>query len=560
MTINLSGDLEGVDELHFFAGKGSSDFIRQHTISASGVSTYSYNWIPQEAGVYSLRVTANKNGSYVTHVVEGSITVEDTLDPLSIEFNTLTSGSNHKLSDVVNMDIELAGDLSDVTELQFLVRKGDGEFELKHTSSITSQNFYTYNWQPNDIGVYSVRVTAINNGAYINHVVLGAITIEALPDQPLRIMFNTLTSGETYQLSDMVNMDVDLTGDLSDATELQFLVRKGEGVFEVKYTSTITSETFYAFNWQAEEAGVYTLRVTATNNGSYVNHVVMGSIQILEPLELSFTDLIAGAVYGLDKIVKMDVLLSGDRSIIDELRFIVQEVGESGSVFHSTAVTKNSVLNSYNWLATHTGRFKLKVSAYKSGSYVTHVSLMVSVIEPIELTYRLLEEGQEYTIGDEVKMHVDITGDMTQADQIKFIVQKVGGSGVIDKTSALEVDENTYWNKWVPSEAGIYNLKVKAFKGGSSVAKVVAKITVLDSEVSLRQGDSLDLFASLDIFPNPTSGILYISSDEDVYYEILEISGKRLKSGKGDQIDLISYPSGVYFLLINGESLKIIKE
>lgn len=558
MHVDVDGPLSGIDEIKFFTQKDGGSDVLKMTRAVTTERTYWYNWFPSKSGAYKLKAKAYKNGVYITNVVVNA-TVESDAEPLSLSFESLNSGENFRVGEAVDMTVLLSGELTDADELQFLTRNGSEEFVEQQVISINGTSTYSYSWIPQESGVYSLRVTANKNSSYVTHVVVGSITVQEALD-PLSLSFNSLNSGSIYQLSDVVNMDVNLSGNLGDATELQFLARNGDGDFVLQHTESITSETLYTYDWQPNEIGNYSLRVTATNNGSYVTHVVVGSVEVKEPLQLSYTDLIAGSSYNFASDIKMDVSLSGDQSEIDELRFIVQKVGESASVLQSTAVIPELALYSYNWLASDTGEFKMKVSAYNNGNYVTHVSLKVNVVEPITLTYRLLEDGEEFSVGEDVKMHVDVNGDMSQADQIKFIVQKIGENGVIDKTSSLQEGKYTYWNKWVPSEAGEYSLKVKAFKGGVFITKVISKITVVETFDSLKTGsNSLDLI-SFSVYPNPTSGVLYISSETEVSYELYDVSGKLLTKGNGYQVDLSNHAAGVYFISVDGKMMRVMKQ
>jgi hypothetical protein len=60
------------------------------------------------------------------------------------------------------------------------------------------------------------------------------------------------------------------------------------------------------------------------------------------------------------------------------------------------------------------------------------------------------------------------------------------------------------------------------------------------------------------VYPNPTKGIVYISSKCDI--KLYDIQGKKLKEIRSNQIDISSYPQGMYFLKVEGKTLKIVKE
>merc|ERR1712119_219931 len=141
-------------------------------------------------------ITATKNDSYITHVVVGGINVEGTPmapptraptptpDPFSMAFTSLNSGDNYEVGDMIDMSVELSGDLSDVDEIQYLTRKDDGDFVVQATQSLTGLSSYGYSLSPTESGTYSLRITATKNDSYITHVVVGGINVEGTPMAP----------------------------------------------------------------------------------------------------------------------------------------------------------------------------------------------------------------------------------------------------------------------------------------------------------------------------------------------------------------------------------------
>lgn len=68
------------------------------------------------------------------------------------------------------------------------------------------------------------------------------------------------------------------------------------------------------------------------------------------------------------------------------------------------------------------------------------------------------------------------------------------------------------------------------------------------------------------VFPNPTNGIVYVTTENNVstVVELYNVVGEKLSSdkiqGNTHQLNLTSYPSGVYFLKLNNKTTKIIKK
>jgi beta-glucanase (GH16 family) len=400
-------------------------------------------------------------------------------NPLSLSFETLSSGVTVSVGDPVEMDVLLSGNVSNVDELQFLVKKGNGEFVLEKSVAIGSQQIYKHTWIPSQPGSYALRINANKGGSYVTHLVANLNVETSL--EPFSLSFNNLNSGLTFSKGESLSMDVDLSGDLSAVDELQFLTKNGDGEFIEQATATVSNVSSYAHNWVANQAGNYALRVTAKKNNSYVTHIVVNDVTIeemIEPLKLAYTVLGANQTFNVGDPIKMHTKLSGDVTSIDQLKFILQKSGETSSVLKKSTVTPSELVYWNKWIPTETGSYKLKVTAYSQGAYVTHIKEWINVVDMLTINYRLLQGGQTYSIGDEVKMHVDVLGDFSQADEIKFVIQKSGNSDTVIKSSSLVSTTSTYYKKWIPSESGSYKLKVQAFKDGAFLRHTVVDVIV----------------------------------------------------------------------------------
>ena len=63
---------------------------------------------------------------------------------------------------------------------------------------------------------------------------------------------------------------------------------------------------------------------------------------------------------------------------------------------------------------------------------------------------------------------------------------------------------------------------------------------------------------SIQIYPNPTKGVVYISQEAEV--KLYSLQGVLLQQTFGNQVDLSSYSSGMYLLQVDGKMTKVIKE
>jgi hypothetical protein len=91
---------------------------------------------------------------------------------------------------------------------------------------------------------------------------------------------------------------------------------------------------------------------------------------------------------------------------------------------------------------------------------------------------------------------------------------------------------------------------------GDDRAKVTVEIDVLPV------GISESSFSSINIYPNPTDGFVFINTESGAPMEIKLYTsvGKLLQHVYDTKIDLSDYSAGVYLLSIDGKTAKIVKK
>ena len=572
MDVQLVGELSDADQIQYLTKKDDGGFIVQKTQNLTGSSAYNFSWNPTESGNYSVRINALKNGKYFTHVVVNDISVEKVLDPLTMVSTSIISENNYKVGNTIHLGVQLAGDFSDANQIQFLVKKDNGEFAVQKTQNLTGSSDYNYNWTPSESGNYSFRVTALKNEKYVTDVLLGDVTVdEILP--PLSMSFTSVKSGDIYQTSTQIPVSIELSGDLADADEIQFLVREGDAAFTVQHTLSINEALNYNYNWIPSKSGSYSLRVTAKKNGSYVTHTIIGGVEIESNLDLEFTLLEDGSQFNAGDKVKMSVKFLGDYSQVDQLKFVVQKIGETGKVVRTTNIRGTQSAYGYKWTA-QAGNYTLKVAAFSKGVLIANVRSNVTVTNPLKFKYRFLKNGQSFTVGSRVKMHFRATGSLNKADQIKFVVQKAGGTNEVVRSYTVDLAKKSYSNVWIPKEAGSYKLKAEGYKNGVFVTIVVANIKVTKTRsLQTRAYTSNEADESknieLSVYPNPSIGLVNVdlgaltgtqinvfNSSGQMIYQEFGISGIH-------QFELKGAP-GLYFMEVKSESgsqfLKLIKK
>ena len=381
-------------------------------------------------------------------------------------------------------------------------------------------------------------------------------------DEPLSIYFSALNSGDVFQEGDAVNMGIQLSGTLTDADEIVFLARKGEGDFSVLHTISANGSESYDYSYIANEPSTYTVKVVAYKKGVFVYDVFVDNIIVIDPLKMQYTFLKDGSTFNVGNKIKMHLKLSGDYTSIDKLKFIVQKVGGSESVLKTVTVSDGKTSYNNRWTPRKAGNYILKVSAFSNNTYVQKITANVTIENPLKLKYRVLKNGQSYAVGEDVKMHVRLSGDLSKADEIRFIIQKIGGNNQLDRTTIIDPSKLTYYNKWVPSTTGDYRLKVKAYKNGIYVKMTSAKIKVTSSKSMLKSipesSEKKNQEVQISVYPNPNNGVvnLYLGGVAIAEINVYNTSGQKVYQEKGVsgicQFEIKGNP-GMYFIEVDSE-------
>ena len=387
-------------------------------------------------------------------------------------------------------------------------------------------------------------------------------------DEPLSMHFSSLNSGSTFKEGDHINMSVDLMGTLTDADELKFLVKKGDGEFSVVHTVNTNNAGYYTHNYLVNEPGTFTLKVIAQKNGSFITEATANQIVVQETFKMRFKTLKEGDVFNTRKKVNMHVECSGNFSEATKIKFTVQKVGASENVVKTLSISENKSLYKYKWTPKQPGSYVLKASAYLNNTYVQQTVANIEVQNPLTLRYKVLRNGQTYAVGEDVKMHVRVSGNLSKADELRFLVQKSGEKIQLDKTDSVRASKLMYYNKWVPSLPGEYRLKVKAYKNGSYVKMTSVKITVTAPKIKFRSLTTTEESVSMSnvsVYPNPNSGLVYVNLGElrNATINIYSSNGQIIQQQTGltgiYQFEIQSAP-GLYFVEVKAtEGVDIFK-
>jgi hypothetical protein len=78
------------------------------------------------------------------------------------------------------------------------------------------------------------------------------------------------------------------------------------------------------------------------------------------------------------------------------------------------------------------------------------------------------------------------------------------------------------------------------------------------SVVPVSINDELTTLSNISIYPNPTTGKIYLEEENTI--KVYNLKGALLQETFGNQVDLSAYPQGVYLLQVNDGWVKVVKE
>jgi hypothetical protein len=154
------------------------------------------------------------------------------------------------------------------------------------------------------------------------------------------------------------------------------------------------------------------------------------------------------------------------------------------------------------------------------------------------------------TLCESVKLNwTDVNG------ETGYRVRRKESNGVYVNIQDLAANATSFTDNSV-EEGKDYVYMVRPMVNGVAVA-VSNELSVRVPNCNVTAVDAVE-GGFITLFPNPTTGIIQISADKD--WMVFNVLGEILSRGSGSQIDISKQVSGIYFVEIDGQRVKVVKE
>ncbi len=124
-----------------------------------------------------------------------------------------------------------------------------------------------------------------------------------------------------------------------------------------------------------------------------------------------------------------------------------------------------------------------------------------------------------------------------------------GSPSNLDRIVLIGISQKTFNSNYNSSSS--YNLSCDGYSYINSNNDTIPTFWQLfgDSTILIYSINEIKMSGYLDVFPNPTSGIINIESFDVIKIEVFDVTGKLIKSNVNkNSIDISNQPNGIYFV------------
>jgi hypothetical protein len=591
--------IDNVGDMHTYtlvAGEGDTDNA-SFTITA-GDLTAGAEFDFETKSAYSIRVkTEDSNGGSFEQTF--SITITDVNEaPTALALSNMSIEENNAIADVIGSVTTTDVDAAD-THTYSLV---SGEGDMDNASFIITGNeliagaVYDFEVKP----TYSIRVKAEDsNGLSFEQTF--SITITDVNQAPTALALSNMTIEENTAIADVIGSFT--TTDVDAADTHTYTLVSGEGDMD-NASFTITADDLTAgaiFDFEAKSA--YSIRVkTEDSNGLSFEQTFSISITdvddtnptvtitsavtspVIEAFEvtitfseavtgftmedLTFTNATASDFSGADDVYQVTItpIEPGTLSILVAAASAVDAAGNGNEAGNFSTEVSDPCANFSATLATTNvlcnGDVNGTIEVIAVGTAPFNYSLDGQEGQESNVFTGLAADTYEVTVTDANGCSTILSATLTQPELLTITAEvsnntSILGNGSIVTTVSGGTGEYTYaWSNGTSSadvaelEVGEYTLIVTDENGCIATESfTIGGVTAARNEI-----------LSLDIYPNPTSDVLYIKHSSLIKsIRLYDVQGKAIETmtieSNEAKISLAHYPAGLYYMQIDGAEM-----
>lgn len=430
------------------------------TIGVDAASPYTVSWTPSSPGSYTLVAEVTDTIGNIGSSAGRTITITDNSPP-SVSLTNPAGSQTIQLGASLLLSANASDADGQVTSVQFLTNG-----ILVGTDTTLP---YSFSWQPNSAGTYSVIAVATDNVGNVTSSAARTVTVQSAA-APSVVMDKPI-NGQNFVVGSPVQVSALATAAAGSITQVEFLVNGASLVGPSNPDLVVPFGT----TWTPTAAGSYTFAAVATDSAGQTT--ISAAVTVTVSANQAPSATLVSPVSGTGLSVGTPISLIASASDTDGTIASVSFLANGLFIGTSTAPPY-----AFSWTPGAAGGYSLVARAVDNSGNVTEstaVSVNVAANNAPTISISAPRQGSSVVLGSSTTLRAlagDSGGNVTD---VSFY-----GNGVLlgsDATVPFELD-------WTPKADGIYRLVATATDNGgdlsSSTEIIIAVIDPAQSEIS----------------------------------------------------------------------------
>ncbi|NUM35156.1 MAG: hypothetical protein HUU50_11465 [Candidatus Brocadiae bacterium] len=439
---------------------------------------YSYAWIPDTPDSYQIKAIVTDNLGYTatSNLVDITVTNAPTI--------SITSPQNgdiiQSLSDITLRAMTASKSARAISKVEFFVND-----KYIFTGVAQGSNIYEFVWKAVSKGTYTIKAKATDNNNISTESTSVTIEVDNRP-------YVTILS--PVQNSAFV-ADSDITIQANAVDPGKRSIQKVDYYANNVLLGTVTSGTdnVYSFVWQKAPAGMYDIKVKATDNNNFTNEAIARNIKLNIAPIVAITAPSNGSVFSTNSPVSIVTQASDtDRNSVR----VIKQVEIFANAQKIATLTTSPY--SYNWTPGTQGQYALTAIATDNHGHTgssNAVNIVVTDAPVVSITSP--ENGSVFLAPANILLGSVATDspETRTISKVEFFVN----NALVGQGSTT--GNNLYVYEWKDVAAGNYTIKSKA-TDDKNIATESTSISIIVNQAPII---TLDAPKEGDCFPEKSN-------------------------------------------------------